>query len=244
MKFDIKSRWDDRVQFTADINCSRDESYSIKLGLAIRAAVKAGASLANTDLADASLINANLVGGDFTRSDLSRANMTNAEMSDANLACATLDNAVLAYATLARANMARASLIAANFTDASLAGANLVEASLSRASLIATNLARANLDRVNWSCANLADAYMVDAKWGNDITLTRAPIQISNIPNGWPVTILDEHMQIGCELHTYEDWAAFDDRRILEMSGKRALAFWRANRDWLIAACVRHDSYR
>ena len=39
MKFDIKNR----VQFTADIDCSEDESYSVKLGLAVLAAVKAGA---------------------------------------------------------------------------------------------------------------------------------------------------------------------------------------------------------
>ena len=230
MKFDIKNRWDERVQFTADIDCSENESYSVKLGLAIRAAVNAGASLANANLADANLVSANLVGGDFARS-----NMANAEMADANLS-----HANLTYAVLARANMARASLIAANFTDASLAGANLVEASLSRASLVATNLARANLDRANWVSANFTGANFVGAKWRDEITLTRAPLQICNIPNGWTVTILDEHMQIGCELHSHKDWVAFDDRRILEMDGRRALEFWRANKDWLIAACSEH----
>ena len=51
----------------------------------------------------------------------------------------------------------------------------------------------------------------------------------------YPVTILDAHMQIGCELHTIAEWAAFDDARIVQMDGKTALTFWRAHKDALLA---------
>jgi len=34
-------------------------------------------------------------------------------------------------------------------------------------------------------------------------------------------------MQIGCELHNIDDWWGFDDDRILEMNGDKALSFWK-----------------
>jgi len=51
------------------------------------------------------------------------------------------------------------------------------------------------------------------------------------------VTILDTHMQIGCELHSFDEWSAFDDKRIAEMDGWGALRFWRANKAALMALC-------
>ena len=42
----------------------------------------------------------------------------------------------------------------------------------------------------------------------------------------WPVTITDNHMQIGCELHTSAAWERFSDREIAAMDGRDALKFW------------------
>ena len=42
-------------------------------------------------------------------------------------------------------------------------------------------------------------------------------------------------MQIGCELHSLAEWAAFDDARIARMDGRNALRFWRAHKDALLA---------
>ena len=89
------------------------------------------------------------------------------------------------------------------------------------------------------SGANLSRANLSGAKWNGSITLTQAPIQIS-IPNYWMVYILDHHMQIGCEIHTFEEWSGFDDRQIKRMSGQ-ALEFWRKYKPMLMAACeARH----
>ena len=42
----------------------------------------------------------------------------------------------------------------------------------------------------------------------------------------WPVTITDNHMQIGCELHTFAAWERFSDREIAAMDGRDAPKFW------------------
>jgi len=120
---------------------------------------------------------------------------------------------------------------------ATLADANLAGANLARANLADANLAGAYLADAYLADAYLADANLAGAKWRDGITITRAPIQIYNIPGGWPVHILDDHMQIGCELHSFDEWAGFDDRRIIEMDGRDALTFWNANKAWLLALC-------
>ena len=91
---------------------------------------------------------------------------------------------------------------------------------------------RANLSRANLSGAYLSDANLSDAKWRNGIVINKPPIQLFGLH--WRVTILDEHMQIGCELHKLSDWAEYDDERIARMDGRNALRFWRAHKDVLL----------
>ena len=81
--------------------------------------------------------------------------------------------------------------------------------------------------------ANLTGANLTGAKWRDGITINRAPLQLSGLH--WMVYILDDHMQIGCELHSLADWSAFDDARILQMDGRDALRFWRAKKAALLA---------
>ena len=104
-------------------------------------------------------------------------------------------------------------LSSANLSDANLSGANLSDAYLSR--------------------AYLSGAYLSDAKWCNGITINYAPLQLSGLH--WMVYILDNHMQIGCELHTLAEWAEFDDARIVAMDGKDALRFWRSHKAALLS---------
>ena len=112
----------------------------------------------------------------------------------------------------------RDALEAATKAGANLAGANLAGAYLADAYLAGAYLAGANL---------------AGAKWRNGITISRAPLQLFGLH--WPVYILDQHMQIGCELHSLADWATFDDERIVLMDGREALRFWRAHKDALLA---------
>ena len=156
-----------------------------------------------------------------------------ANLSDANLSDAYLSGANLRGANLRGAYLSDANLSGANLSDANLSGANLRDANLSGANLIDANLRDANLSDANLIDANLRDANLSGAKWGN-ITISRSPLHVS-IPNEWAIAILDTHMQIGCELHSLSEWAAFDDSRIAQMDGRHALRFWRQYKAVLLA---------
>ena len=43
----------------------------------------------------------------------------------------------------------------------------------------------------------------------------------------YAIVYTSKFLQIGCERHEIAEWWAFDDGRILEMDGERALQFWR-----------------
>ena len=73
IKFDVLSRFTGAVQFTAEIECDEGASVSVKLGLAVRWAVKAGAYLAGAYLAGADLAGANLAGANLAGAYLARA---------------------------------------------------------------------------------------------------------------------------------------------------------------------------
>ena len=156
-----------------------------------------------------------------------------ANLSDANLSDAYLSGANLRGANLRGAYLSDANLSGANLSDANLSGANLRDANLSGANLSDAYLRDANLSDANLIDANLRDANLRDAKWGN-ITISRSPLHVS-IPNEWAIAILDTHMQIGCELHSLSEWAAFDDSRIAQMDGRHALRFWRQYKAVLLA---------
>ncbi len=113
MKFEIKNTFSGAVIFTAEIDCKEDAEYSVKLGLAVKLAVKEGANLARANLADANLADAYLAGAYLAGANLARANLAGANLARANLA-----GAYLAGANLARANLARANLADANLADA------------------------------------------------------------------------------------------------------------------------------
>ena len=121
----------------------------------------------------------------------------------------------------------------ANLADANLAGANLAGANLAGANLADANLAGADLADANLAGADLADADLAGAKWRNGIVLRRAPLMLYGLD--YPVIILDDHMQIGCELHSIAEWGSFDNERIARMDGVRARRFWDRHKVALLA---------
>ena len=122
------------------------------------------------------------------------------------------------------AHLVGASLDGARLVGASLDGASLVGASLDGARLVGARLDGASLDGARWGAG---------AAYGHGTPITRAPIIITGLH--WSVLIFDSHMKIGCELHSLADWDQFDDRHILQMDGRAALDFWRANKVPLLA---------
>ena len=125
MKFDILNRFTGAVQFTAEIDCNKDESISIKIGLAVKWAVKNKA-----DLRFANLRSADLSSADLSSADLSFANLRFADLSSANLRSADLSSADLSSANLSSANLRSADLSSADLSSADLRFANLRSADL------------------------------------------------------------------------------------------------------------------
>jgi hypothetical protein len=121
IKFDVLNRFSGAVQFTAEIECDENEATSVKLGLAVKWAVKARADLAGANLAGAYLAGADLAG---------------AYLAGANLAGANLAGANLAGAYLAGANLARANLADANLAGANLAGAKGAELAIAKTRIL------------------------------------------------------------------------------------------------------------
>ena len=75
--------------------------------------------------------------------------------------------------------------------------------------------------------ADLGGAYLRGAKISDDITIVQAPIIISGFI--WLVIIWDNHMQIGCEFHSHNEWIGFDDAAWIRMGGKEAAIFKKEN---------------
>jgi uncharacterized protein YjbI with pentapeptide repeats len=121
----ILNCWSGKVAFSATIECAPDAPPNVKLGLAVRLAVKTGADLSLADLSKADLSGADLYGADLSGADLSRADLSRANLSGANLSRAYLSGANLSGANLYRADLSGADLSRANLSGANLYGEKL-----------------------------------------------------------------------------------------------------------------------
>jgi len=96
----------------------------------------------------------------------------------------------------------------------------------------------ADLAGADLAGAYLAGADLAGAEISNNITVTKAPIQIHGL--AWPVTIWDAHMQIGCEFHSHDEWAAFTEADWIRMGGKPAALMLRNEYPAIKLLCERH----
>ena len=85
MQFEVRNRFTGSLQFTAEIEASDDAPTSIKIGLAVRWAIKSDADLSRADLSGANLSGAYLSGADLSGADLSRADLIGANLIGAYL---------------------------------------------------------------------------------------------------------------------------------------------------------------
>jgi hypothetical protein len=210
IKFDILNRFSGAVQFTAEIECADDAPRSLKLGLAVKWAIKTKANLSEADLSranlpEADLSRANLPRANLSWADLSRANLSGmdlsgANLSEADLSEANLSRANLSWADLSRADLSWADLSRANLPEADLSGANLSRANLSGADLSEADLSRANLSRADLSGMDLS---------GMD--LSRADIRVIGGRSDGYIFILHKHadgalyLRAGCRYFTLAD---------------------------------------
>ena len=85
IKQEIRNRWTNAVQFTADIKCAPDATIRVRIGLAVRWARQNGANLRGANLRGADLYGANLSDANLSDADLYDANMRGANLYGANM---------------------------------------------------------------------------------------------------------------------------------------------------------------
>ena len=104
------------------------------------------------------------------------------------------------------------------------------------------DLSSANLSYADLSSANLSDADLrsADLRYAdlNKGKLDKNPIFIYGL--NYDVLITKQQINIGCEIHKVEEWESFDDRRILEMDGRKALEWWRIYKPIIMALQKEH----
>lgn len=74
------------------------------------------------------------------------------------------------------------------------------------------------------------------ARVSGEALVSVTPLYLSGLT--YSVTITDQHMAIGCQVHAIAEWRAFDDRRIAEMDGATGSRFWRDMGPALLALCA------
>jgi uncharacterized protein YjbI with pentapeptide repeats len=195
-QFEVRNRWTNRVQFTAEITCAPDATIGVKIGLAVKWARRNGADLRGADLSgadlsgavlrDAVLRGADLSGADLSGADLSDAVLRGADLSGADLSGAVLSDAVLRGAVLSGADLSGAVLRDAVLRDADLSGADLSGAVLRDAVLSGADLSGADLSGADLSDADLSGAVLSGAVL-RDAVLRGADLRgadwIPKIPN-------------------------------------------------------------
>jgi len=137
---------------------------SVKLGLAVKWAIKEKADLRSADLSYADLRSADLSSADLSSANLSYANLSSANLSYANLSSADLRSADLRSADLRSADLSSADLRSADLRSADLRSADLRSADLSSADLRSADLRSADLSSADLSSANLRSADLSSAK--------------------------------------------------------------------------------
>jgi hypothetical protein len=166
--YNILNRFSGEVQCSVEIDCAPDCLPSVKLGLAVKAAIKEnknlrGANLRGANLGGANLGNANLGGAYLGNAYLRNANLGGANLEGAYLGNAKLENTYLGGAYLGNANLENTYLGGANLENANLGGANLGNANLGSANLEGANLGNAYLRNANLGGAYLEGAYLEGA---------------------------------------------------------------------------------
>ena len=111
MKFDILNRFSGAIQVSVEIECFADAPPSIKLGLAVRAAIKEMADLRSADLRSADLRSADLSSANLSSANLRSAYLRSADLSSADLSSANLSSANLRSAKDAELPIARTRIL-------------------------------------------------------------------------------------------------------------------------------------
>ena len=156
-----------------------------------------------------------------------------------------------------RRTIIRAVMCKVNLADADLGGLDLSDLCFNEMNLSGTSFRysdiqyssfdHANLTGTDFSFARLGGAALPYAKLGG-AKWKGATYFEAKISKGlvflegyyWDVYLMDDHIKIGCKMHTIEEWEKFTNGQIRRMDTS-ASEFWRKNKASIIAAARKHQ---
>ena len=167
-------------------------------------------------------MNGTLIGTGESIKEIAEKNKSS--LSGSNLSGSSLSGSDLSWSDLSGSNLRWSSLCWSNLRWSNLSGSNLSWSDLRGSDLSGSDLRGSDL---SWSVFKNTKR--------NDWLINRPPIQMTGF--GYSVIIFDEHMEIGCEKHSFKDWEKFTDEEIIEFDGKDAFRFWEKNKKVLLDMC-------
>ena len=114
---------------------------------------------------------------------------------------------------------------------------NTIKSTLEAATREGADLWGANLWGADLGGADFFGANTKGAAYGS-ATLDNGIVQLLGLL--WEVYVFDNHIKIGCKMHTTQEWDGFSDEEISEMD-KNALEFWKANKAAIMVLARAHQ---
>lgn len=114
MKFEVKHRFLDTINFTADIDCDKDQPESKKLGWAIQWAIDNNVNMERSNFDNVDLERADLLFVNFWGCSFKNAFLRSADFQKSDLACSTFENADLRNASFQDVNLNNVFLLGAD----------------------------------------------------------------------------------------------------------------------------------
>jgi hypothetical protein len=185
----------------------------------------------STDLVDHDFQGSNLSGSEIIRSDAHRLNMQGVLMVRAKF-----ERVEVSHSNLQGLNLDESELYDMVVSDSDMRGAGMSSLILCRATFICTDLRDVDFHDTPLEYARFCDCIFGNTRYLKDL-LTHAPLHLNGLH--WPVAITDNRMKIGCRNYTHKIWRNAQDDWIASLDTD-ALAFWRTNREVLLALCHAH----
>lgn len=180
------------------------------------------------------------------------ANLVGAVFHYANLQNLQIKRANFSDGDFTRAGFFRTEAQGCNFTGAKFTGASLMHVEFKNCNFTGVNFKNcdftgAEFQNCNFTNATFGGAVFDYSSWKNCTTtgadftgaicyrvpIKFAPVSITGMR--YPITIMGDSIQIGCQFHTVEAWEKFSTRDIFHMDGRNAVVWWCRNKGKLLA---------
>lgn len=169
----------------------------------LEAAIAQDVSLQGIYLYNEDLRNANLDGGNFGNARIYNCDMRGANLSECNFDLTRFQMTILSDACLAEAKLTRCIFDSVTFSSETI----FTDADLACSNFNCPTIFNANLSKVR----NLNNC--IYSHFGKTTCkISQVPIVISNLH--LPVILMDHHLKIGPEVHTYEEWCGISAQDI------------------------------